>query len=290
MPPRLGAFLAIVFWGVAFVFTKRVVSEIPPAALVFARACLGTLLLLGLLAWRGERLLPPRRALPQLLVMGFIGVAFHQMLQAEALRFTSAINTGWLIGLIPVWSALLAAALGRERFGPLKVVGLAVGFGGALLVVTRGHLGGGFLALPSTRGDLLVLASTVNWAVYSLIGLRTIRELGPTQATAGAMMLGAAMLLPFFLAAGGPALFRGLTPVGLAALLALGFLSSGLGYLFWYGALEKIEATKVAAFLYLEPLATLGAAVVLLGEPVGVATVAGGALVLLGVAIVQRAK
>lgn len=290
MPPRLGAFLAIVFWGVSFVFTKRVVSEIPPAALVFARACLGTLLLAGLLLWRREPLLPPRRALPQLLVMGLVGVAFHQLLQAEALRLTSAVNTGWLIGLIPVWSALLAAALGKERFGAGKVLGLAVGFGGALLVVTRGRLDAGFLGLPSTRGDLLVLASTVNWAVYSLLGHRTIRELGPTQATAGAMGVGALLLLPFFLAAGGPPVFRGLTPVGLAALLSLGILSSGLGYLFWYGALEKIEATRVAAFLYLEPLATLAAAVVLLGEPVGLATVAGGALVLLGVAIVQRAR
>lgn len=290
MPPRLGALLAIVFWGVSFVFTKRVVSEIPPAALVFARACLGTLLLLALLAWRRERLLPPRRAVPQLLLMGFVGVAFHQLLQAYALQLTSAVNTGWLIGLIPVWSALLAAALGKERFGPLKVLGLAVGFAGALLVVTRGHLGAGFLALPSTKGDLLVLASTVNWAVYSLIGHRTIRELGPTQATAGAMLFGGLMLAPFFLAAGGPAVLRGLSPVGLAALLSLGILSSGLGYLFWYGALEKIEATKVAAFLYLEPLATLAAAWLLLGEPVGLATVAGGALVLGGVAMVQRAR
>lgn len=290
MPPRLGAFLAIVFWGVSFVFTKRVVSEIPPAALVFARACLGTLLLAGLLAWRRKPLLPPARALPALLVMGFVGVAFHQMLQAEALKLTSAVNTGWLIGLIPVWSALLAAALGKERFGGLKVLGLAVGFGGALLVVTRGRPSAGLLGLPSTRGDLLVLASTVNWAVYSLLGHRTIRELGATQATAGGMALGALMLLPFFLAAGGPPLFHGLTPAGLAALLSLGFLSSGLGYLFWYGALEKIEATKVAAFLYLEPLATLAAAVVLLGEPVGLSTVAGGALVLVGVALVQRAR
>jgi len=289
MPPRLGAFLAVVFWGVSFVFTKRVVGEIPPAALVFARACLGTLLLLGLLAWRRERLLPPARAVPQLLVMGFVGVAFHQLLQAEALRLTSAVNTGWLIGLIPVWSALLAAALGKERFGALKVLGLAVGFAGALLVVTRGHLAAGFLGLPSTRGDLLVLASTVNWAVYSLLGHRTIRRLGPTQATAGAMLFGALLLAPFFLASGGPAVFRGLSPIGLAALLSLGFLSSGLGYLFWYGALERIETSRVAAFLYLEPLATMAAAALLLGEPVGAGTVAGGALVLAGVALVQRA-
>ena len=67
--------------------------------------------------------------------MGLVGVAFHQLLQAEALRLTSAVNTGWLIGLIPVWSALLAAALGKERFGAGKVLGLAVGFGGALPVL-----------------------------------------------------------------------------------------------------------------------------------------------------------
>lgn len=63
----------------------------------------------------------------------------------------------------------------------------------------------------------------------------------------------------------------------------------GLGYLFWYGALEKVEASQVAALLYLEPLVTLAAAVALLGEPVRLLTVLGGALVLAGVLLVQRA-
>jgi drug/metabolite transporter (DMT)-like permease len=289
MPPLLGALLAVVFWGSGFVATKAAVREISPIALVFARTVIGTLLLSGILFLRRERVLPPRDALVPLAAMGFVGVAFHQLLQAQALTLTTAVNTGWLIGLIPVWSALLAAVLGQERFGQRKVLGLVLGFAGALLVVTRGRLDPRLVALPSTRGDLLVLASTVNWAIYSVIGHGTIRRLGPTRATSGAMLLGCLMLIPLIATSGAASEYARLSVPGLAALLFLGIACSGLGYLFWYGALERIEATRVAAVLYLEPLVTLAAASALLAEPVGAATVAGGALVVGGVALVQRA-
>jgi drug/metabolite transporter (DMT)-like permease len=289
MPPLAGALLAVVFWGVSFVATKAVVRELPPVVVIFARSALGTALLAVILRARREPLLPPRASLGPLAAMGFVGVAFHGVLQAHALTLTSAVNTGWLIALVPVWAALLAAALGRERFGPGKLAGLAVGFAGTLLVVTRGRLDAGVVALPATRGDLLVLASTVNWAVYSLLGHGTIRDLGPTRATAGAMGLGALMLLPLLAASGAPATWGRLSAAGGAALLFLGLACSGLGYLLWYRALERVEASKVAALLYLEPLVTLAAAVVLIHEPVGLVTVAGGALVVGGVALVQRA-
>lgn len=289
MPPRLGALLAIVFWGVSFVATKSVVAEISPTTLVFSRAGLGSLLLCGILALRRQPVLPPRDALASLALMGFVGVALHQLLQAHALRLTSAVSTGWLIGLIPVWSALLAALLLRERLGQRKIAGLAAGFAGAVLVVTRGDLGAGVLALPSTRGDLLVLASTLNWAIYTVLGHGTIRRLGPTRATAGAMLLGWLMLAPLFLADEGWSDYARLSSAGWGALLFLGIAASGLGYLFWYGAIERVEISRVAALLYLEPLVTLAAAVALLGEPVGVATVVGGLAVMGGVVLVQSA-
>jgi drug/metabolite transporter (DMT)-like permease len=71
--------------------------------------------------------------------------------------------------------------------------------------------------------------------------------------------------------------------------LFLGLACSGLGYLFWYGALEKVEASRVAALLYVEPLVTLAAAVALLGERIQLVTVAGGVLLLVGVILVERA-
>ncbi len=289
MAPRLGAFLAIVFWGVSFVATKAVVAEISPWTLVFVRAGLGSLLLVAILALRRQPVWPPRDALWPLAAMGLVGVAFHQSLQAYALTLTSAVNAGWLIGLIPLWSALLAAWLLKERLGPLRVTGLLVGFAGAVLVVTGGRSGAASLGLPSTRGDLLLLASTLNWALYTVMGHATIRRLGPTRATAGAMLMGWAMLAPAFVARRGWEELLRLGASGWGAVLFLGLACSGLGYLFWYRALEKLEASRVAAFLYLEPLVTVAAAMLLLGEPVGAVAVAGGLLVLGGVALVQRA-
>jgi drug/metabolite transporter (DMT)-like permease len=59
--------------------------------------------------------------------------------------------------------------------------------------------------------------------------------------------------------------------------------------LFWYAALERLEPSQVAAFLHLEPVVTLIAAVSLLGETVAASTILGGLLVVGGVSMVQRA-
>ena len=289
MPPRVGAFLAVVFWGISFVATKAALAQISPVTLIVTRFTLGVGLLAVLLLVRGEPLRYPRDTWWPLVRMGFVGVTLHQLLQAYALRLTTAVHTGWLIGLIPIWSALFAAAFLRERFGAMKIAGLAVGFAGAVLVVTGGRVGAGVLALPSTRGDFLILASTVNWALYTVLGHGTIRRLGATRATAASMFAGWLLLLPIYFARGGFREYGALSATGWGAVLFLGLGCSGLGYLFWYGALERVEASRVAAFLYVEPLVTLAAAVVLLGEPVRAVTVAGGLLLLGGVALVQRA-
>jgi drug/metabolite transporter (DMT)-like permease len=277
-PPRLGALIAVIFWGISFVATKAALQAVSPVTLIFTRFFIGTLFLL-----LAARALPPRDAWRELLVMGLVGVFIHQMLQAFALTMTTAVHTGWLIGVIPIWSAILSALILKERFGWRKVLGIVGGFAGALLVISRGELNAGVLQLPSTKGDLLILLSTVNWAVYSIIGHRTIRRIGPTRATTGAFLAGVLMLAPFFIAQQGWRELPRVTPAGWGAILFLGIGCSGLGYLFWYGALERIEVSRVAALLYLEPLVTFATAVALLHEPVNAIAVIGGLLVMLSV-------
>jgi drug/metabolite transporter (DMT)-like permease len=283
-----GVLAAVTAWGISFVATKVALAELSPVTLVFSRFALGVALLHGMLALRGASLLPGRAHFFALAGMGFVGVFVHQLLQVHGLQHTTAVRTGWLIGLIPIWSALLAALFLRERLGARRAAGLALGFGGALLVVTRGRVSAEFLALPQTSGDFLILASTLNWAIYSVIGRDTLRALGATRATAGAMLLGWVLLLPLYAREAGWNQYAGLSPAGWGALLFLGIVCSGFSYLFWYGGLERLDATRVSAYLYIEPLVTLAAAVTVLGEPVAGTTVAGGVLVLLGVWLVQR--
>lgn len=282
--PRLLAAIAIVFWGISFVATKAALAELSPPTLIFARFAIGALVLLAIV-----RQLPPRRAWGALAVMGFVGVFVHQMLQAYALTMTSATNTGWLIGITPIWSAILSAVLLRERFGAWKIVGLVGGFVGALLVVTKGDFSARVFGAPSTTGDLMIFLSTINWAVYSVLGHKTLRELGPRRATSGAMLFGALMLAPVFIAKRGWTELPRLSASGWGALLFLAVCCSALGYLFWYSALERIEVTRVAALLYAEPLVTFIAAALLLGERVSAVVVLGGVLVLASVLVTQYA-
>lgn len=282
IPPRAGAATAIVFWGISFVATKAALRELQPVSLIFLRFAIGSLLLLAVV-----RRLPPRDAWPSLAVMGFFGVFVHQLVQAYALTMTSAVNAGWLIGLTPIWSAVLSAAMYGERFGALKVAGLLGGFAGALLVMTRGSISAETLSLPSTRGDVLIFLSTFNWALYSVIGHRTIRRLGPRVATSGAMLAGTAMLVPLFVIGRGWEGLAHLSGRGWGALLFLAIGCSALGYLFWYGALEQLPVAEVASLLYLEPLVTLVAAAILIGERLTPAVAAGGLLVLVSVWMTQ---
>src|SRR5688572_26375815 len=107
--PQLAALAAVVIWGASFVATKAALRELAPLPLVVLRFGLGVLFLLAIFAVRRTSPLPARSTWSSLAAMGFVGIFIHQLLQAYGLTMTSATNTGWLIGVIPIWSALLAA-------------------------------------------------------------------------------------------------------------------------------------------------------------------------------------
>ena len=286
---RAGALLAVLFWGTSFVATKLALRELSPTTLIFVRFTQGSVLMILILLLRRDMSLPPRDTWPWLCLMGFVGIFVHQLLQVHGLKLTSATTTGWLIGLIPLWTAIFSRLWLKEPMNRQKVSGLSLGFVGAVLLITRGDISAKLLSLPATRGNLLVLLSTINWAVYSVLGHGTLRRLGAVRATAGAMILGWLMLTPLFLAQSGWRELAHVSTTGWIAIVFLGVGCSGLGYLFWYGALEKLEASRVAAFLYLEPLVTLGAAAFILDERASWLTLLGGAVVLAGVLLVERA-
>jgi drug/metabolite transporter (DMT)-like permease len=102
------------------------------------------------------------------------------------------------------------------------------------------------------------------------------------------MALGWGFITIQFAASGRVAEIARLSPAGWAAVGFLGLVCSGLAYAFWYQGLEVLPAARAGAFLYLEPLATMVVAPAVLGESLGPSALAGGALILAGVWIVNR--
>lgn len=282
----LYATLSITFWGISFVSTKSVLQEISPYTLIAVRFAIGSLFLFFLLLLRRERFTVSRSHLPRLGLLALIGVFIHQMIQATALQTAEATAAGWLITFSPVFTAVLSVLFLKEKFSLQKSVGIGIAVFGVLLLVSKGHwsnLG----ALTSYLGNWLMLLSTLNWAIYSIVLKRLSLPYGSVTVTFYTSLIGSLLIAPFFLARQGWNELAHVSFGGWMHLLFLGIFVSALGYLFWGQALEVLDATRVSVFLYMEPLATVLAAMVLLHESLLLTTVIGGILIVLGVATVN---
>lgn len=284
----LKALLATAFWGASFIATKIALREITPLTVVVLRFALGVGVLLALLAWRRQAAIARRRDLGWLALLGLNGITVHQLLQSTGLLTTTATNSGWMVALIPVFTAVLARLMLREAFGALKAIGLAVASAGALVIVGRGHVSTNLFG-AATTGDALVLLSAVNWALFTTLSKRIIGRYAPAVMMAHVITFGWLLSLPLFGMAGGWQDVPHMSSAGWAAVLFLGIGCSGIAYAFWYDALAHTDASSLASFQYFQPIVTVAVAAAVLGEAVSWSMAAGGTAILFGVWLVNRA-
>ena len=283
----LKALAATTLWGASFIATKMALREIPPLTVVVLRFGLGVGVLLALLAWRREARLADRRHLGWLALLGLNGITVHQLLQSTGLLTTTATNSGWIVALIPIFTAVLARLVLHEAFGPGKIAGLAVASLGAAAIVGRGHLSTD-LFTHATPGDGLVLLSAANWALFTTLSKRMIGRYTPAVMMAHVMTLGWLASLPLFAVEGGWPAVSAMSGAAWASVLFLGIGCSGLAYAFWYDALAETDAASLSSFQYFQPMVTVAVAAAVLGEPVTWPVLGGGAAILLGVWLVNR--
>jgi drug/metabolite transporter (DMT)-like permease len=169
-------------------------------------------------------------------------------------------------------------------------VGIALAAIGVVLVVTRGEPAALLHGQFGAAGDLLILISAPNWAVFSVLSRGALRSHPAIRMMAYVMGIG--WLFSTLLLVAGPGLSEvgRLSTRGWGAITFLGVACSGLAYIAWYDALQRMPASEAGALLYLEPLVAMAVAAAVLGERITVATIVGGAVILLGVWLVNRAQ
>jgi drug/metabolite transporter (DMT)-like permease len=280
---------AVAVWGASFIATKVALRYIRPETVVWLRFAIGVGVLAVAVTARRQFARVGAAEFSRFALLGFLGITFHQWLQSTALLTSRASTSGWIIAATPVFMALLAWAALGERLGWLRWGGIAVAALGVVLVVTKGRpatlLAGSF----GEPGDLLMLLSSPNWAVFSVLSRRELSRHPAARLMLYVMASGWVLSTVPFLAGAGLRDVARLDATGWAAIAFLGLACSGLAYIAWFDALERLPAAQVGALLYLEPLVAMAVAAAMLGEPVTAAMAAGGAVILLGVWIVDRA-
>ncbi len=281
----LGALFAVIVWGGSFIATKIAVRETSPFTVVCLRFGIGVLVLAAAVARRGDFVVPGWRDLLRFLAIGTLGITVHQWLQVTGLVTAQASTTAWIIAATPLTMAIVGWIVLGERLERRQWVGIVTGAVGVLLVVSRGDWASLAAGSVGSAGDLLVAISTITWALFSVYSRRALQRHAAAPMMLYVMAGGWLMAMVPWVAGGGVAEVGRLTSAGWASLLFLGVLCSGLAYIFWYDALRALPTAKVGSLLYLEPLVTMAAAAVLLGEAITAASIAGGIVIFAGVRI-----
>lgn len=282
------ATFAVVGWGASFIATKLALVEVPPVVVIWLRFGIGVAVLGAFVVVRKEMAFPATRELGFFSLLGFLGITFHQWLQVTGLLTARATTTAWIITTIPIFIVLLGRLILKEKLGWIRASGIALAAVGVLLVVTHGNLQSILQGRIGTEGDLLVLISALNWAVFSVLSRKALKNHPATQMMFYVMLFGWIFTSVWFGASNHFSELTQISTSGWLSVLFLGVFCSGFAYIFWYDALKEVSASQVGSLLYLEPLAAVAVAALLLQEALFLAAFVGGALILAGVWLVNR--
>jgi drug/metabolite transporter (DMT)-like permease len=281
---------AVLAWGASFIATKVALREVSPVTVVWLRFAMGVAILGVAVIARKQFALPPAPDLVYFAILGFIGITFHQWLQSTALQTSQASTTAWIVATTPIFIALLAWIFLRERLGWWKVVGIALAAFGVLIVVSQGDFSAFTAGSFGASGDILILVSALNWAVFSVLSRRGLQFHPATRMMFYVMTIGWLFTSVLFFSGPGMKEIGQLSTAGWLGVGFLGVACSGLAYIFWYDALQALPASQVGAFLYIEPLVAVLVAAIILDEPLIFASLVGGAIILAGVWLVNRRR
>ncbi|GAC1353263.1 MAG: hypothetical protein NVSMB1_24870 [Polyangiales bacterium] len=274
--------IALFFVQIAFASSAIVgklalnVEKIDPTALASLRAVGGAV------AFQGARLLSrsPRRPTladhGRLVMYAILGVCVNQAFFLHGLKHASATSATLLSATIPVFTAAVAALHRQERLTVRMGMGIAVATSGVVTLVGVRDI---------SLGNLLIAINSLSYAFY-LVGIRPLlHRLGALTTIAWIFTYGALLLLPF----GARAIVVDCatwTPHGLLLIGWIVAVPTIFAYFANAFALERANASLVAAYVYLQPLLVIALAKRMLGELLTARLATAAALILIGLGIV----
>lgn len=283
-------FAAIAIWGGSFIATKIAVREVSPVTVVWLRFLIGTTILGIFARSRKELKINNRKDTLELFWLGFLGITLHQWLQSSGLVTSDASTTAWLVSTTPVFMALLGWLLFREKLTVPVITGIILATIGVLFVVTKGDFQSIFSGRFGAPGDILIILSAPNWALFSVLSRPALDKYSALKVTFYVLLFGWILTSVQFVLTQGWLEFSQLSLAGWASILFLGIFCSALAYIFYNEGVKVFTSTQVGIFLYLEPVVATLVAAIILSEQFGWASFVGAGFIILGVWIVNRRK
>ena len=261
-------------WGLGFVFAKGAISHFPPILLMAFRFSLTA----AVLVWFARI---PRGNLQRLFLIAIVASAIQYSLTFTGLKGLEAGIASLLVQLEVPFLVLLGAVLLKEKPSTRKWFGIGISFCGVALMAQQDELRG------SLNSVMLVIGGCFAWALGQVM-VRNLKEIEGMQVTAWIAVFAAPQL--FFMSAvfeeGQLEAIRNAGPMVWWTVVYLGLIMTAFGYFLWNTLIRRHDVGSVAPFLLLLPLFAVIGGVLFLGEQPTWDKLAGGLVILFGVAII----
>ena len=277
------AFLTVAVWGTTFVWTKLlIINGLSPAQIFTLRFIIAYVLLTGFSLWRGRHkwLSDNWRDELTMMALGLTGGSMYFLTENESLRFTTATNTSLIVCSCPLFAMLIIALFYRsERFSARQVWGSIVALAGMAAVVLNGH----FVLHLSPLGDTLAFSACLCWALYTLLMKPVMGRYPAMFITRKVFFYGILTILPYYIFVPDmPSWDVLMRPEVALNLLFLGSVASMLCYLTWSWCMKGLGAVVCTNWVYVNPITTIVAAWLILGEQITMYCLIGSALIITG--------
>lgn len=287
---NIGALLVMIGWGTSFLSSKvlMVTGGFTPVEVFIYRFTFAYLLLLLI---TGRKINSNNlKDEFQFLICGLCAGSIYFVAENYALKYTSTGNVSLLVSISPIFTTVLMAVI--YHFIPRinVVLGSLIAFGGVACIIFSN--GEGFEINPV--GDLIALSASMSWSIYTIVVKRLTPIYSSLFITRKLFFYGVITALPLLFLQDQPLklglLFDFEQPQYIFNFLFLGLFCSAFAYLVWNEVMKILGAIKANNYLYIQPLITMIAAYLILGEQIYILGYIGCALIIGGIIISEKIK
>lgn len=279
--------LVAFLWGGTFIAGRVAAAEMPAPTAALWRFLVASTALLAL-SWRLDGGLPvlSRQQWIGVTLLGMTGVAAYNLLFMFGLERVPASRGSLIMAFNPVATLLGAALFLHEPLTRYRVVGILMALMGVTIVLGHGNPLNLFTGQVGI-GEAALLGCSLAWVTYTLLGKSILRGLSPLAASTYAALTGTVVLAMAAFVTGNLIVPQA-SLQGWVALVFLGVFGTAVAFVWFYEGVRAIGPARTAVFINLVPVAAVALGVLLLGEPLELSMLTGGALVILGVFIINR--
>lgn len=277
----------LVMWSFNYVAGKIALRHMDGLTLASFRVALAALIMI--LFFLPRRFAKPLQ-LRDIWILSYLGLflCINQFFFTVGLAYTTSGHSSMILGFGPVIVLLLASAFRLERLTTAKLLGMLVAFAGVAILATEQGLD---IRHSSTlAGDLLTLCGTSLFSFYVVLGKKVAGKYDSLTMNGVNLFAGAVLLAPLAIRQAAHLNWASVGWAGWAGLFYMSAFSSVAAYVLFYWVLRYMEASRVTAVNYFQPVGAILAAGLFLGEQPTRYLLIGGALILLGVYVAERAK